>query len=749
MTQSTPETRPESAPLAQRAAQTADVRTPRTRHAQTRRDRFWTTPFGRQLPLPDLPGAESPPPLAQPSHADTPLFCATAAPEPRDVPPEPQDAAPNMPCAESPPPAVQPSHADTPLSCATAAPEPRDVPPQPQDAAPTPCAESPPPLAQPSHADTPLSCATAAPEPRDVPPEPQDAAPNTPCAESSPPHAQPSQTDTLLFCATAAPEPQDVPPEPQDAAPNTPCAESSPPRPQPPQPRCVEGLQERPAEALRSAAPRVAPAIAEHWPSPPAIGMLLFEETRWAAACAGFGFRSEGHGIPAGLPEAAVWIVESGADGLAKMRAREDLKGLRLHGRGWLGADVGEILNDWGVPEDSMLDRAAVLSIIAERTVWLAERAAARFAEAAGLPAPPPLADAPSLAVGLRRALGPSAPQAPSGAAAEIFAAAFQRGTRTVRRTDVPCCELRLRVPRLEHALDTLDQQVPADGPWRRARLRSHALTDTQFRALAVTGLPVLVSARAAPKPGLPRDACLAAWGADPDAAAPRSAYTLCEVAEMLVTHEFRDHRILIGPGWRRPPEADLLDALVESLGGHRLAHASWSAGLAAAAILDAAMGPAERGPWADNPLDGDPDRIPPACVWIAARERSRARDRLRAMGPAAETAFAGDRGGCLRLRAGAQPDSRADLASAAWRAGLHMQPRLAGGLRDLGHAPAAHPDSWGGGAAAAMIAALSQRGDAERLWALDQISCLGPNGRAAALHRLTASESREDPPWA
>ena len=686
-TQSALEARPESAPLAQHAAQTADVRTPGTRHAQTRRDRFWTTPFGRQLPLPGLPGAESPPPHAQPSQAAAPLSCATAAPKPRDVPPEPQDAAPN-----------------------------------------TPCAESPPPLAQPSETATPLFFATAAPKPQDAAPEPQDAAPNTPCAESSPPAVQPSHADTPLSCATAAPEPRDVPPEPQDAAPNTPCAESSPPRPQPPQPRCVEGLQERPAEALRSAAPRVAPAIAEHWPSPPAIGMLLFEETRWAAACAGFGFRSEGHGIPAVLPEAAVWIVESGADGLAKMRAREDLKGLRLHGRGWLGADVGEILNDWGVPEDSMLDRAAVLSIIAERTVWLAERAAARFAEAAGLPAPPPLADAPSLAVGLRRALGPSAPQAPSGAAAEIFAAAFQRGTRTVRRTDVPCCELRLRVPRLEHALDTLDQQVPADGPWRRARLRSHALTDTQFRALAVTGLPVLVSARAAPKPGLPRDACLAAWGADPDAAAPRSAYTLCEVAEMLVTHEFRDHRILIGPGWRRPPEADLLDALVESLGGHRLAHASWSAGLAAAAILDAAMGPAERGPWADNPLDGDPDRIPPACVWIAARERSRARD---------------------RLRAGAQPDSRADLASAAWRAGLHMQPRLAGGLRDLGHAPAAHPDSWGGGAAAAMIAALSQRGDAERLWALDQISCLGPNGRAAALHRLTASESREDPPWA
>lgn len=531
--------------------------------------------------------------------------------------------------------------------------------------------------------------------------------------------------------------------------PEMPSAESSTPRPQTPPPCHAEAPRCAPQPAPGDQpcpAPQIALAV-EHWPSPPAIGILLFDETRWAAACAGFDFRREGCGTPSGLPEAAIWIVGCGPGRLAKMRGRGDFTGLHLHGRGWLGVDPGEILHDWDFPQSSLLDRAAVLSVIAERTVWLAERAAARFVEAAGLPKPPPLVESSSLAAGLRRVLGQSAPQAPTGAAAEMFAA-FQRGTETATRPGAPDSEMRLRVPRLDHALDVLFRPVPADGQWQRANLDGDVLTDAQFRALAADGRPALVRARAKPKPGVPRDACLVAWGAAPGAAAPRDAYALGEIAEMLTTHEFHDHRVLIGPGWRRPPEAALLDALVESFGCRGLAHASWSAGLAAAAILDAAMDPTERGPCADNPPVGNPDRIPPACVWIAARERRLARDRLRAMGPGADAAFAGDHGGCLRLRVGEESGSRAAFASAAWRAGLHMQARPARRLRDLGHPPASHPDSWGGGDAGTLIAALSQQGNAERLWALDQISCLGPNGRAAALRRLTAPESREDPPW-
>ena len=579
-------------------------------------------------------------------------------------------------------------------------------------------------------------------------------------------------------------------------SPGAPCGESTP-RPQAPQPCHADAPNEAPRLAP-SGDPEASPSAhaSLQRTAPPAqrpIGIILFDRDKWAAACVGFELRREGRrSLPGGLPAEAVWIVCGSSLRLAELRIRRELKGLSLHASDWFGPWFMEILDDWGLKRCGLIDRAMALSAIADRTVGLAERAAARFAGASGLPAAAPLLEAPSLAEGLRGVVCEAGPAPPCGDDAVTFAAAFQRGGawamrpnrlrletrlrgpqpdpdleaitrrggaeakmlaalqsgRAPAQREIPFeAQLRLRAPRLDHALDVLAGPVPDDGPWRDERIDGESLSDAKFRALAAAGRPVLVNARAEPRPGVPHDACIASWGAAPGAEWPREDYTLNEVAEMLDTHEFHRPSAMIGPGWRRPPEAALLDALVESIGSRRLAHASWSAGLVAAAILDAAMGPARRFGWANRDNGGDPEPITPASVWLAVRERILARDRLRAMGPAGDATYSGERGGCMRLYIWEDSASRAALASAGWKAGLHLQTDPAQRLHAKGHPPASRPADWGGGQAAVPLAALSQRGDADRLWKIDQIACLPPAERAA-LRGTPWANMVEDAPW-
>ena len=578
--------------------------------------------------------------------------------------------------------------------------------------------------------------------------------------------------------------------------PNAPRGES-PPRPLAPQP-CHADAPNGIAQLAPSGDPEALPSAhaSLQRTAPPAqrpVGIILFDGDKWAAACAGFELRREGRrSLPGGLPAEAVWIVGGSSLRLAKLRIGKEFTGLSMHASDWFGPWFGEILDDWGLKCGSLIDQAMALSAIADRTVGLAERAAARFADASGLPAAAPLLEAPCLAEGLRRVVGDAAPQPLCGEDAAKFADAFQRGGAWAKRPgrfrletrlqgpqpdpvledivrrggaeatmlaalqggDAPVrreiafeSHLRLRVPRLEHAFDVFARLVPADGPWRCESIGNEPLDKAQFRALVATGLPVLIGARAAAKPGVPHDPCIASWGAAPGARRPRGHYTLDEVAEMLDTHEFKMSGAMIGPGWRRPPEADLLDALVESIGSRRLAHASWSVGLVAAAILDAAMGPARRFGWANPDNGGDAEPITPASVWLAVRERILARDRLRAMGPAGDATYSGERGGCMRLYIWEDSASRAALASVGWKAGLHLQTGPAQRLHAKGHPPASRLADWGGDQAAALLAALPHRGDTDRLWQIDQIACLPPAERAA-LRKTAWADMVKDAPW-
>ena len=800
---------------------------PRT-HAQASRDSHWTTPSGQRRPLPGDPCAESPPrPKApQPGHADAPIESPQLAPSGESA------AAPGDPCAELPlrPQAPQPDQADAPSEV------PQSAPSDESEAEPSaPCAELPlrPQAPPPDNADAPNEVPQSAPSGESA------AAPGDPCAElplrpqapqpdnidapvkspqlapSGDPDASPSAPCAELPLRPQAPQPghadapNEVPPSAPsgdpDASPSAPCAEL-PLRPQPDNvdapvksPQLAPSGESEAAPGVQAPLQRTAP------PAPRPIGIILFERDKWAAACAGFDLRRQGRrSTPGGLPSEAVWIIGGSSMRVAELRIQKEFKGLRLHASDWFGPWFTEILSDWGLRRCGLIDKAMALSAIADRVVGLAERAAARFASASGLPASAPLLEAPSLAEGLRAVIGEAAPQPLCGRDAFTVADTFQRGGGWARRPNRLRLETRmqgpqpdpvladiarrggaeatmlaalqsgcapqrrespfesdllLRVPRLEHAYDVFSHQVPADGSWRRERIGKELLEKAQFRALVATGLPVLVCARAVPKPGVPHDACIASWGASPRASRPREDYTLDEIAAMLETHEFRMPDVMIGPGWGRPPEADLLDALVESIGSRRLAHASWSAGLVAAAILDAAMGPAQRYGWASyeevaeeaEQAEAEEEKVPepisPASVWLAVRERIRARDRLHAMGSAGAVTYSGERGGRMHLHAWEDSVSRAELASMGWEAGLHMQTGPARRLHDKGHPPASGPASWGGGRASVLLAALSQRGDTERLWEIDQIACL-PAAERAALRGTAWADMVEDAPW-
>ena len=642
--------------------------------------------------------------------------------------------------------------------------------------------------------------------------------PGAPCGES-PPRPQASRPRDAAAPSEA---PQSAPSGDPETLAKAPCAESSP-RPPAPQP-CRADAPNGVAQLAPSGDPESPPgahaALRRTAPSAQRpVGIILFDGDKWAAACVGFELRREGRrSLPGGLPAEAVWIVCGSSLRLAKLRIGREFTGLSMHASDWFGPWFGEILEDWGLKRCSLIDRAMALSAVADRTVGLAERAAARFARDWDRPAADPLLEAPSLAEGLRLVVYGEDPESPwdcdeqpeptalsdddtnlyeeeapwvmdfaafleafqrggawaarpgrlclearlrgprpdpgledivrRGGAEATMLAALQSGQVPARRTTPFESQLRLRVPRLEHALDVLAHPIPdSDGSWECETIGDEPLSKAQFRNLVARGLPVLVGARAVPKPGVPHDACIASWGAPPGEERPREQYTLEEVAEMLDTHEFHNPSALIGPDWRRPPEAALLDALVESIGSRRLAHASWSAGLVGAAILDAAMGPAWRRRHANCFEEGEFGLVPPSCVWLAARERILARERLRAMGPAGAVTYSGTRGGCDRLYIWEDSASRAELASAGWKAGLHLQTGPAQRLHEKGHPPASRPADWGGGRAAVPLAALSQRGDTDRLWKIDQIACLPPAKRAA-LRGTAWADMVEDAPW-
>ena len=537
-----------------------------------------------------------------------------------------------------------------------------------------------------------------------------------------------------------APQPAPVsdPPEAPPGAPAAAQARHDAAPSEAPQPAPVSDPPEAPPGAPASDSPLRHMVPPAHRP----VGVIFFECGEWAASCDRLDLRVEQDGdFPAGLPAEAVWIVGCSSQRLAELRREKALEGLCLHRSDWLGPSLGEIADEWGMDESwALVDKAMALSAIADRTVGFADRAAERFARASDRRATHPLLDAPSLAEGLRRVVCEVAPSDAweelefeaafqRGAGATRFMAAYQGHCETARESISREIELRVRVPRLEHALDVLSSPVPADGPWQRDRIfGSSGLTEAEFLRLSAKGRPVLVNACVVPKPDAPHDACLAAWDSAPDAAEPREFYTLEEVAEMLDTHEFLSPRTLTGPGWERPPEANLLAALLESIDSRMLAHVSWSAGLAAAAILDAAMGRAERGGWVDHIEAKDSEPVPPACVWLAARERILTRDRLHAIGrDLGGNAYLGERGGCLRLLA-EDSDKLVELASAAWEAGLHMQATAAQHMRDmLGFTPAFESFNWGGCDAAAKLAVLSQQQPEMSMWEHDQIACLEP----------------------
>lgn len=467
------------------------------------------------------------------------------------------------------------------------------------------------------------------------------------------------------------------------------------------------------------------------------IGVLLLDESGWSAASVKAGVSDSGPGSPSKLPVAMSWITNKPFDLVSGTRMTIGQPDLRLRAIDWFKPDLDEMLEDWAADHLGRSRKAELLARMVDRIMRLSyeairshsglsptkEQALLDMIERSG-----------SLATGFRLVLSAEMERNLSSdrklSAATYSAMKF--GAFVLEESSLGEDEIvvRLRQPRFGYAEAILSKPVPSTGKWQQARLDgAELLTSDHVRGLQELRRPVLVTARVQPSREA-EDPFLATWTVPNGQGIVRKTYTLDEVVEMSGAYRFHTPVVMVGPGWKSPAAAGLLEAIRGACGITHLAHASWTAGVVAENVLCGAMrnGRASRGM--------NEGMTNPESVWIGAHDRIAMRPLIERLSGFGMTLMGGYAGG-IRFKAPQDTEMLSAVINAAWEIGLHAQMSLVRRVRNMGGEILADRDLYGGDRTYLIAPLLIQGMRTGPMWKIDEIIESSPEQRAEAFIRL------------
>ncbi|MXX88944.1 MAG: hypothetical protein F4213_05570 [Boseongicola sp. SB0677_bin_26] len=462
---------------------------------------------------------------------------------------------------------------------------------------------------------------------------------------------------------------------------------------------------------------------------PPPVGCILLGEDGWHARCSQHEQGGHGTGDLDELDPDVIWMVTSLADDhrfkVMEVESRE--RGITLLRETWLRQDFGTMTRDWGMSDLPGGQKADVLASLLDRTARTALNALAAGGDA---PKADGLRKAPSLSTWMRGQMRPELARtscSEPGLGAALRDVIKARGFKRQASTPDGAFMMEARFPPLSHACEILQAPVPAADKWKVAIIEGKAHINGLLPDLEATEVPVVIVGT--PEQGSGVGAYVQSWTRGTAREKQRCCYTLDEVREMVPGLLLRNWKAYLGEGWEDSASSICLRRLIQNV-GEEIAHASWSAGLAAENLLCAAM----RQPGAN-------ERVPFESAWIAARNRVRMAPVVKAVedaGGEVMATYVGD----LSIASEPDPEAVDRLARTLWSNGMFLAVDTAMRIADMGVDIPLAAEDWGGAEIDLPMARIRGRRQRNAMWNLDSLIDLEPAERTERLGQMAGGQA-------
>ena len=445
------------------------------------------------------------------------------------------------------------------------------------------------------------------------------------------------------------------------------------------------------------------------------IGCLIMDDDGgWTAVCPGLDHRSEGRGAFDALPSEALWLVNR--DYQTVRLHQEANRDVKLKLSGWMRIALEDMPREWGIDDISVASNAEAAASIFDRVFKMSletarKNAATTMRSDGEIHAA--IERCPSLATGLRNLFNSemesSVPE--DGKVRKRISEALSYGVSRLQEFNVAEGEVMLhcRVPRLSHALRVTNHEVPSAGKWQKASIPEGEPLDDKIADLRALEKPVMVVAIVKERPGIPHE-YFSSWVRPNTKVIRRISYTLDEVIALLPWFTFEDYSIIVGPGWRKPVTGRMVSNLIDVSGGRGVASSSWSVNAAAENILCGGF----------RKLSSS-ESLSPECVWLTAWDRLEMTRPIQSLLDCGATLVSAYAGGII-VKVPEDPEMLALAANAVWEAGLHMPIGTVRQLMSMGVEPPFDPTAYGGAPEDLILGQISNRGQRNAMWRLDEI---------------------------
>lgn len=461
------------------------------------------------------------------------------------------------------------------------------------------------------------------------------------------------------------------------------------------------------------------------------VGVLAFDShDNWQAARPDI-LTIAGTGPIEGIPR-GTWICD--LDYEKTKGLSEGVRGLTLRAGKWMRLSLEDIRVEWGISSDIDAQNVGFVSEVLNRVYGLSQDVL--FATPEIKPSEigrlqRRMRQAPTLATGLLdlhlNAIDASRPSS------KPVQTALSRTQRSAMRFqfDAPGpdeIDVRIHVPRHDHAVSIAAEDVPSAHGWERATRSDSMSTDAFIDELRGTGRPVILrggSCEPRSQRFPPREMQVFANGRLADDA-KCTHFLLEEIDTLAPWYEFRFDSAYVGSKWVPSAIGETLQVLEGVCGNSSVMSNSWSAGVLCENLLASSM----------RYRDQKETRISVEGLWVGLKDRIRMIRHLRNLSDCGAIPIAGYLGNMV-IRAPRDPEILSMIMMSAWQSGLVITPGDAVALRDLGVDLPLDRENWGGKDVDYLYSALAYKGSQKALLSLDRTMDAPVGKRAEIMGQL------------
>lgn len=445
-------------------------------------------------------------------------------------------------------------------------------------------------------------------------------------------------------------------------------------------------------------------------------GTIFFDDVgAWHASRPGTGYSLSGYG-PISALEPGFWMSNLPFEKVKGIISGQ--KTWTMRADAWMRMRTDMIFGSWGLSDLPLDKSVSLVSHINARVFRLLQEVLERDGEVHKYEVKPQvdqICSSSSLSIGINSLLAPRLllTRPAESMAQKVLDEAMTVGMLFPRPRFDPenMLSLSFTFGRISYALRVCKDNVPAARAWQTAT-RPDALSSEAFVAeLSARKLPTVLRGSYTSTPLQTNEYFDVFAKGDPSKLSRRTRFTLEEVEAVGSRMQGDFNAVYVGSAWTRSSIHGVLEELVDVCGGPVAAGVSWSAGLLADNILNAAFRKSQALPSAAN---GE-------SVWLAARDRIAM---LPAISALIDAGAAIDRaaGGVIQVKVSQEPELLMSVLQVAWEEGLSLSLEDAQNIAKMGiHVPADR-ETYGGNDVDYILAALAHQGKRNAMWKLDGV---------------------------